>query len=88
MKSEKKFTKAAAFSIPYHEEQVKRVFSNEVTKFPFALTERGSVYHSLKSDLLKQFRQIAEIILEPSPEEKNAMVVDLPVVVNALSNGK
>ena len=88
MKNEKKFAKAATFSIPYREEQVKRVFSIEVTKFPSALTEGGSMYHSLKSDLLKQFKEVPEVILEPPLEEKNAMVLDLSVVVNALSNRK
>ena len=88
MKNEKKFAKAATFSIPYRKEQVKRVFSIEVTKFPSALTEGGSMYHSLKSDLLKQFEEVPEVILEPPLEEKNAMVVDLSVVVNALSNRK
>ena len=70
LKNEEKFAKAATFSIPYHEEQVKRVFSNEVTKFLSALTEGGSMYHSSKSDLLKRFKQIPEVILEPSLEEK------------------
>ena len=88
MKGEEKFPKAATFSIPYREEQVKRVFSSEVINFPFALTEGGSMYHSSKSDILKQFKQIPEIILEPLLEEKDAMVVDLSVVVNALSYRK
>ena len=46
------------------------------------------MYHSSKSDLLKQFKQIPEVILEPLLEEKDAMVVDLPVFVNALSYRK
>ena len=46
------------------------------------------MYLSSKSDLLKRFKQIPEVILEPPLEEKNAMVVDLSVVVNALSNRK
>ena len=86
LKSEEKFAKATTFSIPYREEQVKRVFSNEVTNFPSALTEGGSMYHSSKSDLLKRFKQILEVTLEPPLEEKNAMVVDLSVAVNTLSN--
>ena len=86
LKSEEKFAKAANFSIPYREEQVKKIFSNEVTNFPSALTEGGPMYHSSKSDLLERLKQILEVILEPPLEEKNAMVVDLSVVVNALSN--
>ena len=85
LKSEEKFAKATTFSIPYREEQVKRVFSNEVTNFPSALTEGGPMYHSSKSDLLKRFKQILEVTLEPPLEEKNAMVVDLSVAVNTLS---
>ena len=46
------------------------------------------MYHSSKLDFLKWFKQILEVILEPPLEEKNAMVVDLSVVVNALSNRK
>ena len=46
------------------------------------------MYHSSQSDLLKRFKQIPEVILEPPPEEKNAMAMDLSVVVNALSNRK
>ena len=45
LKSEEKFEKAATFSIHYREEQIKRVFSNEVTNFLAALTEGGSMYH-------------------------------------------
>ena len=70
LKSEEKFAKAATFSIPYREEQVKRVFSNEVTNSPSALTEGDSMYHSSKSDFLKQFKQIPEVILEPPLEKK------------------
>ena len=88
MKSEEKFAKAATFSITYREEQVKRVFSNEVTNFPSILTEGGSICHSSKSGVLKRLKQIPEVILEPPLEEKNAMVVDLLVAVNALSNTK
>ena len=88
MKSEEKFPKEATFSISYRQEQVKRVFSNEVTNFPFALTGGSSMYHSSKSDILKQFKQIPEVTLEPLLEEKDAMVVDLSVVVNALSYRK
>ena len=39
LNSEEKFSKAATFSIPYCEEQFKRVFNNELTNFPSALTE-------------------------------------------------
>ena len=39
LKSEEKFAIAATFSLPCREEQVKRIFSNEVTNFPSALTE-------------------------------------------------
>ena len=49
LKSGEKFAKAATFSIPYGEEQVERVFSNEVTNFPSALTKGGSMHHSSKS---------------------------------------
>ena len=87
MKSKKKFAKAATFSLPFHEQQVKTVFSNEVTNVPFVLTELVSMYHSSKSDFLKRFNQIPKVILE-LPREKNAMVVDLPVVVNVISNRK
>ena len=45
LKSEEKFEKAATFSIPYREEQIKRVFNNEVKHFLTALTEGGSMYH-------------------------------------------
>ena len=83
LKSEEKFAKAAAFSITYREEQVKRVFSNEVTNFPSI-----SMCHSSKSGLLKRWKQILEVILEPPLEEKKAMVVDLLVAVNGLSNTK
>ena len=70
LKSEEKFAKATTFSIPYREEQVKRVFSNKVTNFPSALIEGGSRYNSSKSDLIKRFKQILEVILEPPLEEK------------------
>ena len=76
LKSEEKFTKAATFFITYCEEQVKRVFSNKMTNFPSALTEGSSMYHPSKSDLLKQFNQIPEVILEPPLEEKSTMVID------------
>ena len=46
LESEEKFAKAATFSISYHGEQFKRVFSNDVTNFPSAVTEGGSMYHS------------------------------------------
>ena len=46
-----------------------RVFSNEVTNFPFALTEEGSMYNSSKSDFFKRFKNIPEVILEPSLEK-------------------
>ena len=88
LKSKKKFAKAATFSLPYHEEQVERVFSNEVTNVPFVLTEEVSMYHSSKSDFLKRFNQIPKVILQLPREKKNAMVVDLPVVVNVISNRK
>ena len=88
LKIEEKFAKAATFFIPYCEERFKRVFSNEVTNFPSALNDEVSMYHSSKSDLLKQFKQIPEVTLEPPLEEKNAMAVVLPVVVNALLNRK
>ena len=45
------------------------------------------MYYSSKSDLLKEFKQIAEVILEPPLEGKRAMVVD-SVIVNGLSNRK
>ena len=88
LKNEEKFAKAATFSISYHEEQVKRVFSNEVTNFSSALTERDSMYHSSKSYLLKKFKQIPEVILEPPLKEKDAMVVEFSAVITALSNRK
>ena len=88
LKSEEKFAKTATFYIPYREEQVKRVLSNEVTNFPSALTGGGSMYHSSKSDFLKRFKQILEVMLKPALEKKNAMIVYLSVVVNALSNRK
>ena len=88
LKSEEKSAKAATFSILNCKEQVKRVFRNEVTNFPSTLNEEGSMYHSSKSDLLKRFKEIPEVIFEPPLKEKNAMVVDLSVVVNALSNRK
>ena len=34
LRSEEKFAKTGTFSIPYREEQVKRILSNEVTNFP------------------------------------------------------
>ena len=43
LKSEKKFAKAATFSILYREEQVKRVFSNKVTNFPSSLQIHSQV---------------------------------------------
>ena len=46
------------------------------------------MYHSSKSDFLKWFKQLPEVILEPPLDGKNAMVVDLSIVVNALSNRK
>ena len=46
------------------------------------------MYDSSKSDFLKWFKQIPEVILEPPLEEQNTMVVDLSVVVNALSSRK
>ena len=52
------------------------------------LTEGGSMYHSLKSDLLKRFKQTPEVVLEPPLEDKNTVVLDLSVVVTALSNRK
>ena len=63
LKSEEKFAKAATFSIPYREEQVKTVFSNDVTNSPSALTGGDSMYHSSKSDFLKQFKQILKLYL-------------------------
>ena len=64
MKNEEKFAKAATFSISDRED-VKTVFSNEVTSFPSALiTDGGSMYHSSKSNFLKQLKQIPEVILE------------------------
>ena len=88
LKREEKFPIAATFSIPYREEQDKWVFSNEVANFQSTLTEGGSMYHSSKSDFLKWFKQLPEVILEPPLDGKNAMVVDLSIVVNALSNRK
>ena len=63
LKSEEKFAKAATFSIPYREEQVKTVFSNDVTNSSSALTGGDSMYHSSKSDFLKQFKQILKLYL-------------------------
>ena len=46
------------------------------------------MHHSSKPNLLKRFKQIPEVILEPPLEVKNVMVMDLSVVVNALSSRK
>ena len=70
---QRKAAKAATFSLPYRNQQVKRVFSDEVTNFPSTLTEASSMYHSSKSDLFKWFKRIPEVILEPSLEEKNTI---------------
>ena len=48
LKNEEKFAKATTFSTLYGEEQIKRVFSNEVKNFQSTLTEEGSMYHSSK----------------------------------------
>lgn len=87
-RNEDKFAKSALLCLPHREDRVKRGFKNEVTNFPSALTEGGSMYHSSKSALLKRFKQIPEVILESSQKEGNAMIIDLSVIVNALSNRK
>ena len=87
LKSKKKFAKAATFSLPYHEEQVKRLFSNEVTNVPFVLTEEVSMYHSSKSDFLKRFNQIPKVILE-LPREKKCNGRRLTNSCNVISNRK
>ena len=86
--SASKFAKSAALCQPYREEKVMKAFSNEVTNFPSALTEGGSVYHSSKSDLLKRFKLIPQAVVAQPFEEKNAMIVDLSVIVNYLANRK
>ena len=85
-KSEERFAKAAFLSSNHRNEKVKDAFKNEVTNFPSALTMKGSMYHSSKSDLLKRFKQIPDVILESSYKEGNAVIVDLSVIVNALAN--
>ena len=64
-------------------------YCNEVSIHPSAVTEGGSVYHSKKSDLLtKRFKLITEAIVKRTIQDKNAMNVDLSVVVNDLANRK
>ena len=55
-KSEERFAKNAHLSSNSRNDKVKDAFKNEVTNFPSALTIKGSMYHSSKSDLLKRFK--------------------------------
>ena len=47
---------------------------------------KGSIYPSSKSDLLKRFKQIPNVMIESSHKDGNAMIVDLSVIVNNLVN--
>ena len=88
MKSEEKFAKADTFSIVYREKHDKKVFINELTNFPPALTESGSMYHSSKSIFSSNSSKFLKLYLNHHSKKKNVMVVDLSVVDNTLSNRK
>ena len=86
MKSEEKFAKADTFSIVYREKHDKKVFINELTNFPPALTESGSMYHSSKSIFSSNSSKFLKLYLNHHSKKKNVMVVDLSVVDNTLLN--
>ena len=59
-----------------------------MSDYPTAFTTGGSMYHSAKSDLLTRFKHIDGAIITSKCSSTSAVVVDLSVIVNALSNRK
>ena len=88
MKKEERFAKAAQIGFFYRDQAVKECFKYEITEFPSSLTNGGKMYHSTKSDLLTRLKQIQGALSEPKRDEEHAVIFDLSVIINALSNRK
>ena len=87
-KNELKFGKSIQVASQYRDDLVKECFEYEVTEYPSSLTTGCRMYHSSKADLLIRFRNIEGTKIEDRRMDNSAIVVDLSVIVNALSNRK
>ena len=88
IKSELKFGKSVQVASQYREYLAKECFEYEVTDYPSSLTSGHKMYHSNKADLFARFRSIEGAKVDDKHLNNSALVVDLSVIVNALSNRK
>ena len=86
-KSELKFGKSVQVASQFREYLAKECFEYEVTDYPSSLTSGHKMYHSNKADFAR-FRSIEGAKVDAKHLNNSALVVDLSVIVNALSNRK